>query len=105
MSTCKGACLSPPHKKGNLDAYRSELMVILSQITVVMAICMLNNTIQSIITIGCDVSSSQKVAQYYHKSHPIDKANSDIRKGMVKIRKFLVIYHYIKIKCEDIAGH
>ena len=84
--TCIESGIVPRHEIGTSDAYRGELFGILLGLTALQAICPRHNIKKQSATIGFVRASSLRSAQYCNISHPIDKANAELRKVIVAMR-------------------
>ena len=64
---------------------------------------MKHNVTKGSVTVGYDGASNLRVYQDPHKSHPIYKANSNLRKGITRSRNKMMEDHVVYIRFEDIA--
>ena len=57
----QGNCLKPPHERGNPDAYRVEIVLIISGLMGLLSICLIHGTNKKTIVVGCDEESYLKI--------------------------------------------
>ena len=81
--TCMGDSLAPHHQKRSSDVYRRNMMIIIAEITESLTILINHNVNNRAITIGCDGASKLRVSQDYHTFHPVDKYNTNLKKGIL----------------------
>ena len=102
---CKGLWLAPPHKGLKSDYYRGKLVGIFADITGLISVCLRHGIMDGSVEMVCDGEYALKVSQWSYKSHPVDRANSDLRKWIVCTKRRLENDFVINIFYTNTSEH